>query len=119
LGWTEQPPVRDRVVEAIDHEGWRVEQRLAPLGVVGFVFEGRPNVFADATGVLRSGNTVVLRIGSDALRTARAIVAHALEPALAEAGLPEGAVSLVDSASRATGWAMFSDRRLALAVARG
>ena len=37
------------------------------LGVVGFVFEGRPNVFADATGVLRTGNTVVFRIGSDAL----------------------------------------------------
>ena len=44
----------------------------APLGVVGFVFEGRPNVFADAAGVLRSGNTVVFRIGSDALGTAQA-----------------------------------------------
>ena len=50
----------------------------APLGVVGFVFEGRPNVFADATGVLRGGNTVVFRIGSDALGTARAIVRHAV-----------------------------------------
>jgi glutamate-5-semialdehyde dehydrogenase len=92
---------------------------VAPLGVVGFVFEGRPNVFADATGVLKGGNTVVFRIGSDALETARAIVRHALDPALAEAGLPEGAASLVDSADRAAGWALFSDPRLALAVARG
>jgi glutamate-5-semialdehyde dehydrogenase len=87
--------------------------------VVGFVFEGRPNVFADATGVLRSGNTVVFRIGSDALGTARAIVEHALKPALAAAGLPAGAVGLVDARSHAAGWALFSDRRLSLAVARG
>ncbi len=99
--------------------GWRVEQVVAPLGVVGFVFEGRPNVFADATGVLRGGNTVVFRIGSDALGTARAIVQHALDPALREAGLPAGAVTLVESAAHAAGWALFSDRRLALAVARG
>jgi glutamate-5-semialdehyde dehydrogenase len=106
-------------VEVVRHQGWRVEQHRAGLGVVGFVFEGRPNVFADATGVLRSGNTVVFRIGSDALETARALVAHALDPALESAGLPPGAVSLVDSRSRAAGWAMFSDSRLALAVARG
>ena len=92
---------------------------LRRLGVVGFVFEGRPNVFADACGVIRSGNTVVFRIGSDALGTARAIVEHALDPALAEAGLPAGAASLVDSAAHAAGWAMFSDPRLGLAVARG
>jgi glutamate-5-semialdehyde dehydrogenase len=87
--------------------------------VVAFVFEGRPNVFADACGVLRTGNTVVFRIGSDALGTARAIVAHALAPALAEAGLPEGAATLLDTPSRAAGWALFGDRRVALAVARG
>jgi len=117
--WRDTPSSRNRKVETITHRGWRVEQRLAGLGVVGFVFEGRPNVFADATGVLRSGNTVVFRIGSDALGTARAIVDHALDPALARAGLPEGAATLVDSAAHAAGWAMFSDPRLALAVARG
>jgi len=117
--WRDAPPARGRVLEHIDHDGWSVEQVTAPLGVVGFVFEGRPNVFADATGVIRTGNTVVFRIGSDALGTARAIVAHALEPALEEAGLPKGAAVLVDSAERSAGWAMFSDRRLALAVARG
>ena len=117
--WQRASTGRDELVETVDHDGWSLEARRAPLGVVGFVFEGRPNVFADACGVLRTGNAVVFRIGSDALGTARAIVEHALTPALAEAGLPTGVVQLVDSASRAAGHALFSDQRLALAVARG
>jgi glutamate-5-semialdehyde dehydrogenase len=118
-GWRDSSLRRDDVLSRIEHEGWTVEARRAPLGVVGFVFEGRPNVFADATGVVRSGNTVVMRIGSDALGTAEAILDHALAPALVDAGLPPGAVSLVRSPSRASGWALFADRRLSLAVARG
>jgi len=118
-GWQAMPPVRGRVVETVEHEGWAVEQVLGGLGVVGFVFEGRPNVFADATGVLRSGNTAVLRIGSDALRTARTIEDLALQPALRDANLPDGAIALIDSTEHAAGWALFSDPRLALAVARG
>jgi len=117
--WRDAPAGRGRVIERIEHPGWSVEQITAPLGVVGFVFEGRPNVFADATGVLRTGNTVVFRIGSDALGTARAIVRLALDPALKAAGLPPGAAVLVDSAAHAAGWALFADPRLALAVARG
>ncbi|MBS0410915.1 MAG: aldehyde dehydrogenase family protein [Proteobacteria bacterium] len=117
--WRDTPGGRERLVERVEHDGWSVEQVTAPLGVVGFVFEGRPNVFADAAGVIRTGNTVVFRIGSDALGTARAIDRHALAPALAEAGLPAGAAVLVDSAERSAGWALFSDARLALAVARG
>ena len=117
--WSKAPSGRGNVIETVSHQGWRVELIRAGLGVVGFVFEGRPNVFADATGVLRSGNTVVFRIGSAALGTARAIVHSALDPALDEAGLPAGAVSLVDSPARSAGWALFADARLALAVARG
>lgn len=117
--WRDVTTGRDVALHRVDHEGWSVEARRAPLGVVGFVFEGRPNVFADACGVVRTGNAVVFRIGSDALGTARAIVEHALEPALDEAGLPSGLVQLVDSAAHAAGHALFSDRRLALAVARG
>ena len=117
--WRDAEPARDLVIERVEQAGWSIEQATAPLGVVGFVFEGRPNVFADATGVLRGGNTVVFRIGSDALGTARAIVANALAPALKAARLPEGAAVLVDSAAHAAGWAMFADPRLALAVARG
>jgi len=117
--WRDTPALRGRTIETVNHDGWNVDLLTAPLGVVGFVFEGRPNVFADATGVLRSGNAVVFRIGSDALGTARAIMSEALAPALAAAGLPAGAVSLVDSPSRASGWALFSDPKLSLAVARG
>ena len=117
--WRDATPSRGRAVERIEHDGWSIEQLTAPLGVVSFVFEGRPNVFADAAGVLRGGNTVVFRIGSDALGTAKAIVEHALAPALAMAGLPEGACVLVESAEHAAGWALFSDARLGLGVARG
>lgn len=117
--WRDAPTTRGEVIEQVHHDGWRVDQVRSGLGVIGFVFEGRPNVFADATGVLRGGNTVVFRIGSDALGTAQAIVEHALDPALAAAGLPPGAVALVGSPERAAGWALFSDPRLSLAVARG
>ena len=68
--WRDTASQRDRVIDTVDHTGWSVEQRMAGLGVVGFVFEGRPNVFADACGVLRSGYSGVFRIGSDALGTA-------------------------------------------------
>lgn len=111
--------VEDVPRSRIDHSGWSVEEWVAPLGVIGFVFEGRPNVFADATGVLRGGNTVVFRIGSDALGTATSIMEQIVRPALIEAGLPDGAVVLLDSAEHAAGWRLFADSRLALAVARG
>ncbi len=118
-GWRDSTSRRDAALTRHVHEQWSVEARRAPLGVVGFVFEGRPNVFADACGVVRTGNAVVFRIGSDALGTARAIVALALRPALTDAGLPPGLVALVDSPLHAAGHALFADRRLALAVARG
>lgn len=117
--WRDIETRRSQQIAVTQHAQWTVEQWRDPLGVVGFVFEGRPNVFADATGVLRTGNTVVFRIGSDALGTARAIMQAAVQPALATAGLPAGSVQLVDSAAHAAGWALFADDRLSLAVARG
>ncbi len=118
-GWASTPTRRGALLETIRHDGFRVEMVGAALGVVAFVFEGRPNVLADACGVLRGGNTVVFRIGSDALATARSIMRLAIDPALAASGLPKGTVSLVDSAAHAAGWALFLDQRLSLAVARG
>ncbi len=117
--WAATPTERGKVVEHIEHEGWSLEQVISGLGVIAFVFEGRPNVLADACGVLRLGNTAVLRIGSDALDTAKAIMTHAVEPALIDSGLPSGALTLIDSRSHGSGWALFSDSRLSLAVARG
>ena len=118
-GWAQADSPRGKVIERVDHGSWSAELVGAELGVVAFVFEGRPNVVADATGVLRGGNTVVFRIGRDALGTARTILELATRPALRAAGLPEDAVTLVDSSEHAAAWALFSDRRLALAVARG
>jgi glutamate-5-semialdehyde dehydrogenase len=117
--WRDMPSQRGRVLETLEHDGWRVEQVVSSYGVVGFVFEGRPNVLADGTGVLRGGNTTVMRIGSDALGTAKEILERALRPALVEAGLPAAAVTLLESSAHAAGWAMFSQPKLGLAVARG
>jgi glutamate-5-semialdehyde dehydrogenase len=117
--WRDAPAGRGRVAERVDHEGWSVDMVTAPLGVIGFVFEGRPNVLADAAGVLRGGNSVVFRIGSDALGTAQAMMRLALRPALAAAGLPAGAAVLIESAEHAAGWALFAHNGLSLAVARG
>ena len=117
--WGDTPHVDGATLDSVDHQGWSVTAAKSSLGVVAFVFEGRPNVFADATGVLRSGNTCVFRIGSDALGTAQAIMNLAVSPALESCGLPIGAVSLVESRSHASGWALFSDKRVSLAIARG
>lgn len=119
LMWRDAPMSRDSLVSSTDHVGWSVEQRAAALGVLGFVFEGRPNVFADATGVLKGGNAVVFRIGSDALATANAMMDIIIRPSLVEAGLPIDAVVLLNSPEHAAGWSLFSDSRLGLAVARG
>lgn len=118
-GWAKAASRRGEVVERREAEDWTVERRRAPLGVVAFVFEGRPNVFADGVGVLRGGNTSVMRIGSDALRTAEAIEAAAMAPALDVAGLPDGAVTLVRSPSHAAAQALFTLPDVRLAVVRG
>ena len=117
--WAESEPSRNSVIETINNDQFQIQLRTAALGVVGFVFEGRPNVLADACGVLRGGNTAIFRIGSDALQTARAMMELALRPALVQSGLPTEAIALVDSSAHAAGWALFLDSRLALAVARG
>ncbi len=118
-GWADLPSSRGAVLETVSHSDFRIELIGAALGPVGFVFEGRPNVLADACGVLRGGNTVVFRIGSDALKTAQTIMQQAIQPALEANGLPKGAVALIDSAAHSAGWSLFLDDRLALAVARG
>ena len=119
LTWAKTPSRRGEVLERRDAGDWSVERRRAPLGVVAFVFEGRPNVFADGAGVVRGGNASVMRIGSDALRTAEAIEAVAVAPALDAAGLPEGTLTLVRSPSHGAAHALFTLPAVRLAVARG
>ncbi|NWH08666.1 MAG: glutamate-5-semialdehyde dehydrogenase [Alphaproteobacteria bacterium] len=80
--------------------GLSIARISVPIGVIGIIFESRPNVTADAAALcVKSGNAVILRAGSEALKSARAIAA-CMREGLAEAGLPEGAVTLVPTADR-------------------
>ncbi len=81
--------------------GLRIRRIATPIGVIGMIYESRPNVGADAAGIcLKSGNAVILRGGSESLRSARAIHA-ALTTGLRDAGLPEAAVQIAPTADRA------------------
>ncbi|MBN1608953.1 MAG: aldehyde dehydrogenase family protein [Polyangiaceae bacterium] len=117
--WARSPSRIGEVVERRQGDGWVVERRRAPLGVVAFVFEGRPNVMSDGVGVVKNGNTCVMRIGGDALDTALVIEDKALRPALAAAGLPEATVRLLRSRDHDAGQALFTLGSVRLAVARG
>jgi glutamate-5-semialdehyde dehydrogenase len=80
--------------------GLELRQIRVPFGVVGIIYEARPNVTADAAGIcLKSGNAVLLRGSSSAARSNAAIV-EALRGAVASAGLPEDAIQLLDASSR-------------------
>ncbi len=81
--------------------GLRIQRIATPIGVIGMIYESRPNVGADAAGLcLKSGNAVILRGGSESLRSAHSINA-ALIAGLREAGLPEAAVQVAPTADRA------------------
>ncbi len=81
--------------------GLRFQRVAQPLGVIGMIFESRPNVTADAAALcLKSGNAVILRGGSESLRSATAIHACMVQ-GLKLAGLPEAAVQVAPSADRA------------------
>ena len=81
--------------------GIQVGQMRVPLGVVGIIYESRPNVTADAAGLcLKSGNAAILRGGSEALHSNQAI-AQCVHEGLAAAGLPETAVQVIETTDRA------------------
>ena len=95
-----QDPV-GRVLASWDRpNGLNISRVTTPLGVIGLIFESRPNVAADAGGLcLKSGNAVILRSGKDGLRSATAIV-NSLQDALKLSGLPEECIQIVPSESR-------------------
>jgi glutamate-5-semialdehyde dehydrogenase len=101
--------------------GLKVSERRIPVGVVGANFEARPNVAVDvASQVLKSGNAVVLRTGSAALRTVTELVDGVLRPALESVGIDGAAVGLVRSADRAGAEALVSlPSAIPLVILRG
>ncbi|HOA59383.1 MAG TPA: aldehyde dehydrogenase family protein, partial [Dermatophilaceae bacterium] len=89
-------PVGEVVRGSTLANGLQIRQVRVPMGVVGMIYEARPNVTVDAAALgLKSGNAVILRGGSAAAASNRALVA-VIRAALAERGLPEDAVTLLD-----------------------
>ena len=91
--------------------GIQVGLMRVPLGVIGIIYESRPNVTADAAGLcLKAGNAAILRGGSEALRSNRAIAA-CVHRGLRAAGLPENAVQVVATTDRAAVGCLIADER--------
>lgn len=82
--------------------GLQIGQQRVPIGVIGIIYEARPNVTIDVAGLcLKTGNAVILRGGSEAINSNKAIVA-VINEALNKAGFPEGAVQLIEDTTRET-----------------
>lgn len=94
-------PVGLTMAEWTRPNGLILQRVRTPLGVIGIIYESRPNVTADAGGLcLKAGNAAILRGGSESFHSSRAIV-DALHTGLREAGLPEDAVQIVPTTDRA------------------
>ena len=100
--------------------GITVGRMRVPLGVIGIIYESRPNVTADAAGLcLKSGNAAILRGGSEALNSNRAI-GECLSQGLADADLPTSAIQVLQTADRAVVSAMLtSPQYIDVIVPRG
>ena len=95
-------PVGEVLSMAKRPNGLQIGQQRVPIGVIGIIYEARPNVTCDATGLcLKAGNAVILRGGSEAFYSNQAIVS-VLSQAAASAGLPEHSVQLIEDTSRET-----------------
>jgi glutamate-5-semialdehyde dehydrogenase len=113
-------PVGETIAEWTRPNGLRIARVRVPIGVIGIIYESRPNVTADAGALcLMAGNAAILRSGSEALRSARAIHAAMVE-GIEKAGLPASSIQLVDITDRAMVGAMLrADGLIDLVVPRG
>jgi glutamate-5-semialdehyde dehydrogenase len=113
-------PLNRTLSEWTRPNGLRIQRIATPIGVIGMIYESRPNVGADASALcLKSGNAVILRGGSDTVRSARAINA-AMRRGLAAAGLPEACIQVAPNADRAYVAAMLAGAGLLdLIIPRG
>ena len=105
-GLTQVAGLDDPIAEFLDMKnrpnGLRIGTKRVPLGVVGIIYESRPNVTADAFALcFKTGNAVILRGGSDAIHSNLAIV-RVIKEGLAKEGLPKDAILLVEDTSRET-----------------
>ncbi len=98
-----QPDPIGQVLEGgVRPNGLRIEKVAVPLGVIGIIYEARPNVTADAAALcLKAGNAVILRGGKEAFRSNQAI-AEVMQDAVESAGLPRDSIQLVQDTSRAS-----------------
>lgn len=95
-------PIGEVVSGGVRPNGMRIRRVRVPLGVVGMIYESRPNVTADAAALcLKAGNAVILRGGKEAIRSNCAIL-DCMDEAARAAGLPEGSLQLVRDTSRAS-----------------
>jgi len=93
-------PIAQGDYSVVRPNGLEIRRVRVPLGVVGIIYEARPNVTADAAGLcLKSGNAVLLRGGSEAIRSNTAI-SQVLAQAAYEAGIPQGALQFVETTDR-------------------
>lgn len=97
-----EDPIGEVLSMKVRPNGLRIGKKRVPLGVVGIIYEARPNVTADAFGLcFKTGNVVILKGGSDAIYSNIAIV-NVIRKALREAKVPETAISLIENTDRET-----------------
>lgn len=97
-----QDPVGEVISMWERPNGLQIGQKRVPIGVIGIIYEARPNVTCDAAGLcLKTGNAVILRGGSDAINSNKAVVS-ALIKGIEKAGLPKYSVQLIEDTSRET-----------------
>ena len=113
-------PVGEILGEWDRPNGIRIQQLRVPIGVIGIIYESRPNVTSDAAVLcLKSGNATILRGGSEAIRSNRAL-AEALQSGGERAGLPDGAIQLIPFTDRKSVAVMAGmDKYLDLIIPRG
>ena len=113
-------PVGEIIRSTVRPNGLEICQKRVPLGVIGIIYESRPNVTADAFGLcFKSGNAVILRGGSDAI-TSNTAISAVLRQAVKEAGGPEDALQLLTDTSReAAGQMMRLNQYIDVLIPRG
>ena len=93
-------PIGEGEMETIRPNGLEIRRVKVPIGVIGIIYEARPNVTVDAAALcLKSGNAVLLRGGSEALKSNR-VISGILAEAAEKEGVPKGAIQFIDSSSR-------------------